>query len=264
MNTESFQTPLGPVAYSTAGSGEGTIVFVHGWTCHRAHWDEVMAELASRYSLISIDLPGHGGSAATGGPYDIARYASEVAAIAATAKGSVSLVGHSMGAPICVEAAGLLPDRITRVIALDALVHRGVYPRQRKWVLLLYRLGLRWLYSSVTRTIIDASFVEPYDQDLRTRITADMRAVPPRVGRAALNSLLEWDRDAAIERTTVPITILPAEGMYDPADGESLATRCEIDRRLPGGHFSFMEIPKETARLIAETLDTRSPQSSAC
>jgi hypothetical protein len=70
------------------------------------------------------------------------------------------------------------------------------------------------------------------------------------------HSLLAWDRDAAFRQTAVPIAVLPAEGMSDPADGESIATRCDIGPRLPGGHFSFVEAPKETARFIAECLAT--------
>jgi hypothetical protein len=154
------------------------------------------------------------------------------------------------------SAARLRPNRIARVIAVDALVHKRFYPAQRKSVLLLCRASLICLYRAVAWAITAASFVKPYDPRLRTRIMADMRAVPPSVGRAALCSLLAWNRDAAIHQTAVPITVIPAAGMDDPADGESLATRCDIGRRLPGGHFAFMEAPKETARIIAECLAT--------
>jgi pimeloyl-ACP methyl ester carboxylesterase len=256
VHTGSFPTPLGDIAYSSAGTGDDTIVLVHGWGGNRQQWNEVLTELSSGYRLISIDLAGHGESIAATGPYNIQRYASDVAAIAATATGSVTLVGHSMGAPICVEAARLQPDRIAKVIALDALVNKRLYLAQRKSVLLLCRASLTCLYRVLARAITAASFVKPHDPRLRSRIMADMRAVPPRVGRAALCSLLAWDRDAAIHQTAVPVIVIPAAGTYDPADGEALATRCDIGRRLPGGHFSFMEAPKETARFITECLAT--------
>ncbi len=141
----------------------------------------VMTELSSRFRVIFIDLAGHCESAAATGPYTIQRFAADVAA---TAAGSVSLVGHSMGALICIEAARLLPGRITRVVALDALAHKRIYPAQYKSVLLLYRIGLACLYRPMAWAITAASFVESDDPDLRTRIMADMRAGAPKVGRA--------------------------------------------------------------------------------
>jgi len=44
------------------------LVLLHGWGFHSGAWDGVAGELASRYRLHRIDLPGHGRSQACEAP----------------------------------------------------------------------------------------------------------------------------------------------------------------------------------------------------
>ena len=45
--------------YSTStGSGNATVVLVHGWTCDTSSWDAQVPVLSKRYRVIALDLPG--------------------------------------------------------------------------------------------------------------------------------------------------------------------------------------------------------------
>ncbi len=55
----------GPILYAeTIGNGDRTIVFIHGNSQSHSIWDKVILEIPNKesYSLISVDLPGHGAS----------------------------------------------------------------------------------------------------------------------------------------------------------------------------------------------------------
>src|SRR5258708_31588763 len=93
-----------------------TVVFIHG-----AQHDHSVWILQSRYlahhgfGVLAVDLPGHGRSA---GPAltSVEALADWLSALLeATGVSSASLVGHSMGALIALEAASRFPERVARL-----------------------------------------------------------------------------------------------------------------------------------------------------
>ena len=46
----------------TSGSGDKTLVFVHGWSGNANLWHEQVSAVSNKARLIFIDLPGHGQS----------------------------------------------------------------------------------------------------------------------------------------------------------------------------------------------------------
>ena len=98
-----------------------TVAFVHGGQHDHSVWI-----LQSRYfahhgfSVLALDLPGHGRSA--GPPLDSvdAMGGWVLKAIAAAGVPRAAIVGHSMGSLIALEAAGQSPDAVSRVALLGA------------------------------------------------------------------------------------------------------------------------------------------------
>src|ERR1700716_4294742 len=62
MSNES--TATGDINVQTSGSGSPTLIFVHGFACDLSDWAAQVRALAADFSLISLDLPGHGASRA--------------------------------------------------------------------------------------------------------------------------------------------------------------------------------------------------------
>lgn len=107
--------------------GQESIVFVHG-----AALDHTVWLLQSRYfahhgrNVLALDLPGHG---RTQGPpaATIPEMADWVySAVDALDIGKVSLVGHSMGSLVTLEAAARHPDRTSRLALLGSAVPMAV------------------------------------------------------------------------------------------------------------------------------------------
>lgn len=95
---------------------------LHGWLDNSASFER-LAPLLPGQRLIALDLPGHGLSEWRHADADYT-FATWVPAIfeAADALGfqRFSLLGHSMGAAISVLVAGTLPERIERLVAIEA------------------------------------------------------------------------------------------------------------------------------------------------
>lgn len=98
-----------------------TIVFVHGAQHDHSVWILQSRYLAHHgYSVLAVDLPGHGRSE---GPAltSIAMMADWVVALASAAGAQQSAIaGHSMGSLIALDAAGRHPDQVSRILLIGA------------------------------------------------------------------------------------------------------------------------------------------------
>src|SRR5690348_10214559 len=50
------------VQYRVYGKGEPALVFIHGWSCDSNYWREQVPEFAKKYTVVTVDLAGHGGT----------------------------------------------------------------------------------------------------------------------------------------------------------------------------------------------------------
>ena len=151
--------------YERRGRGE-PLVLIHGTGSHLRTWDPVLDRLATERDLITVDLPGHGGSPRMrpGKPPTAAGFAREVAAFLKAEFGleSAHLAGNSMGGWTALEMAKL--GRARSVTGLcPAGLWRGRTPRycvaslrsSRATARLLGRRGARLATSTgVGRTLL--------------------------------------------------------------------------------------------------------------
>lgn len=104
---------------------------LHGWL-DNANSFERLAPRLPELQIVALDFAGHGLSdhLAPGCHYFPLGYIQDLLA-AADALGweRFGLIGHSMGAGIASEAAGLFPERVTRVVLIDGMVHHEGGPK---------------------------------------------------------------------------------------------------------------------------------------
>jgi pimeloyl-ACP methyl ester carboxylesterase len=98
------------------------IVLLHGSNDSLQTWDPWVAKLQGSFRVIRMDLPGHG---LTGphpkGYYSNAAFAGVVDTVTSKlGAGHFTLVGHSMGGGIAVSYALAHPDKLDRLVLIDA------------------------------------------------------------------------------------------------------------------------------------------------
>lgn len=125
-----------PIAVWRSGRGPA-LLLVHGTTAdHTTTWRLVLAHLERHFTVYAMDRRGRGqsGDAAV---YELEREAEDVAAVVAKIGEPVSVLGHSFGGLVALEAALLAPN-LRRLILYEAISPRGA---ERYAAELVDRLG---------------------------------------------------------------------------------------------------------------------------
>jgi pimeloyl-ACP methyl ester carboxylesterase len=103
-----------------AGGGGAPVVLVHGAGDQAGGWSKVAPRLAKTFSVVAVDLAGHGESAPREGPLPFATLlAGFDGAMGAAPQGKVTLVGNSLGAWIATVWAMQHPDRVSHLVLVN-------------------------------------------------------------------------------------------------------------------------------------------------
>jgi pimeloyl-ACP methyl ester carboxylesterase len=89
------------IAYELIGAGRPALVLVHGWSCDRTYWNAQLESLSRDFTVVTVDLAGHGESECGREAWSIAAFGYDVALVVAlNGLEDVVLVGHSMGGDV--------------------------------------------------------------------------------------------------------------------------------------------------------------------
>jgi pimeloyl-ACP methyl ester carboxylesterase len=103
-----------------AGQGAPPIFFVHGFACSHEDWRFQVEHFSRTNEVIACDLRGHGQTPGRPQECSIEPYGGDVAALVNNLElRDVVLVGHSMGCRVVLEAARLVPKRVSRLVLVD-------------------------------------------------------------------------------------------------------------------------------------------------
>ena len=105
------------IAYIDQGSGDQTIILVHGLASNAGFWRYNIPELSKKYRVIAVDLPGYGKSQKGDYPYTLSFYADEIKKLVEELKlKNVVYVGHSMGGQIGLILSMKYPNLLDKLI----------------------------------------------------------------------------------------------------------------------------------------------------
>jgi pimeloyl-ACP methyl ester carboxylesterase len=246
------------IHYAIGGTGEKTLVFVHGWAGNVDFWREQTPVFLDKAKLVLIDLPGHGKSDKPRTSYTIDSFADAVVAVMRDAKvEKATLIGHSMGVPVICRAYAKAPTMVTALVPVDGVLRKPNFtPEQvERFVAPLRGPG----YREHTTNFIGSMISNPGMETLRARVLADVFATPQHVMSSAMEEMVSaaqpnWD----LKKVDIPVLIINAKNpMWTPeyqAYAEGLSPKAEY-RVIEGpGHFLMLEKPVEFNALLLELL----------
>jgi len=119
------------IAYQYHQSADGespTLVFIHGAGGNRKSWHYQWLALKEKYSLITLDLPGHGKSTALGAQ-QVSAYSQALIQLLEELKPvKIVLIGHSMGGAIAMTTALSRPEMVAGLILVGTGAKLRVLP----------------------------------------------------------------------------------------------------------------------------------------
>lgn len=179
------------LALATRGTGEPTLVLIHGLGMDRGTWDRVAPLLETRHKLVTVELPGHGASAPIS-KITVRAVAEELErTLRREGIKKAVLVGHSYGGLVALEGALANPGRVRGVVSIDLATYVNAdSTRIANLVQIIeerYPLFIRGVFSSMTldssqidtvivkagrvpRAILVEYFYDVWRTDLRPRI----------------------------------------------------------------------------------------------
>jgi pimeloyl-ACP methyl ester carboxylesterase len=122
------------LAYVDEGSGEYTIIFIHGLGSYLPAWKKNIEGLKANYRCIAIDLPGYGKSSKAPHSGMMSFYAGVVNELIENLKlKNVIIAGHSMGGQIGIMAALNYPENIKKLVLVDPAGFEEFTEGQKQW-----------------------------------------------------------------------------------------------------------------------------------
>jgi pimeloyl-ACP methyl ester carboxylesterase len=236
------------LAYQVHGRGKQTLVFVHGWCCNRTYWDAQVPHFSQQYTVVTIDLAGHGESGLERENWSMTAFGRDVVAVVEKLNlNDVILVGHSMGGPVTVEAARLMPSRIKGLVGVDSFsaVEYKYTPAQ-----------IEAIMSTTPDNFVEATankvrnhmFTPQSDPELIEKIVTDLSSAPHEVGIGAQKAIFNWyTYECAESLPTIQAPMFSINSSMHPVNIETMQryTRAyKIVYMENVGHFIMMEDPE--------------------
>jgi len=244
------------IAYTVAGSGSPALVFVHAWMCDQTYWAAQTAAFSKTHTVVTIDLAGHGESGMDREGWPLMAFGADVEAVVeALDLDRVILIGHSMGGPVVLEAARLMPNRVIGVVGADTLQDADLKydPEEVAPFLAAFESD----FPGTCRNFVVSMFPEGADPVLVEQIAADMSQGPPEIGIALMRRFIDYDAAAAFAAVPAAIPIRCINSTMNATNIEgNRAYHEDFDVvTLDGvGHFLMLERPEEFNVLLEQII----------
>jgi len=251
IERKTCQAPDGvEIVYSAAGAGEPALVFVHGGLADRTFWDAQLKAFAGRHRVLALDLAGHGESGTNRKKWGIPEFGADVRAVVDAEKPKhVIIMGNSLGGPVAIEAALLLPGRALGVIGVDTFQgFDKITEEEAKQRAELFRRD----FSGGVKEMVKALFHPDADPELMADAERRMAKTSPEAADAMFLSLAGYDTGAAARRLTIPIRAI--NGDLYPTDVKAVRqVKADFDVIIMPhmGHYPMLERPEEFNRHLA-------------
>jgi pimeloyl-ACP methyl ester carboxylesterase len=221
--------------YRRIGDGE-PVVLIHGLSASGRWWHRNVDALAERFTVYVIDLIGFGRSRG-GRRFVLAEAAALVAGwMDAIGLERANVVGHSMGGYVAAQLAAEFPEKIARLVLVDAAVP---LPRRQRLQHLTH-LGREMRYTP------------PRFLHL---LATDAILAGPRTIWSAANELITADLEPELGRIRAPVLLIWGENdpLVPASVADRLAERIHDVRRVvipKCGHKPMLERPAEFNEVV--------------
>lgn len=242
--------------YVRTGSGS-PVVLLHGLGSSGEDWEYQIGEFSNDYELIVPDFRGHGQTTKPAGPYSIAQFAGDIAALIEGLRlGPVRIVGISLGGMVGFQLVADRPDLVERLIVVNALPAFEVIRFSQRVQLAIRKAITRRLSMEKIGGVLSKRLLPNDDMaDKRATMVERWARNDKTAYQATFQAILDWDGVAdAMATTEVPIAVISSELDYIGIEDkepyiEAMPTASSLV--IEGAHHA---VPAEYPRRFNETL----------
>jgi len=173
MTERTLRRPIAPTLhYRTEGQGPA-VMLIHGVGADLSSWDAIAPELAADFTVLRLDLRGHGQSGHIEADCSLTDFVQDVVDVLADAGiAQAHIVGFSLGGLIAQGLALDHPDRVDRLVLLSAVTGRTAEERERMQsrVAILREQGIAAISGASQDRWFTPAFIAANPEIVRTRM----------------------------------------------------------------------------------------------
>jgi len=248
------------ISYEVYGTGEPTLVFVHGWSCDARYWQKQIPEFAKNHKIILIDLAGHGHSGTTREEYTMKAFGEDVRAVVEkTDSKNVILIGHSMGGTVIAEATSLMPNRVIGLICVDANENIEYPLSQEEFEGMMAPFCEN--FQAGTKQFVQHMLIPTGDTLLNEWIMADMPAASQSIALSAMKELLTQsitgEAATIFDDIKVPVTVVKCDMWPVNYEGNRRHMQSfEAIELKNTDHFLMLNRPDEFNKALQQAIES--------
>jgi pimeloyl-ACP methyl ester carboxylesterase len=266
--------------YRDQGNRKGpTLLLIHGFGASLLDWEPWVSRLGSRYRMVSVDWPGHG---LTRAPADFVPSSANNADLIdrfakAIGLGKVTVIGNSKGGEIAWVLALRHPERVERLVLVDASgwEWQRYHPSDNFLLAALDSAPIAYLLrgldkSRIIRALLTSAFFDPHlatDAMIARYIEFSRapghRAILDRTFVETLRGIHrdDWATRDKLAKIRVPTLIMwgDHDKLVDPGDARKFATAIAGSKLIVYhnvGHVPMEEVAAQSAADLDRWLES--------
>lgn len=231
--------------YIVEGHGDESILILPGWCATSAVYNLIIKQLAEKYTVYALDLPGFGVTPEPSVPWSVNDYADFVTAfIRLCGLTKIMLVGHSYGGRIIINLCNRKNAfDITRIILIDSAGIKSPLTKEQQKKQGIYK-RLKKLFQKKPLCLIFPNAITKFQKKFGS---ADYAAASP-IMRQTLVKAISEDYTSLISKIDTETLLIWGENdsstpLNDALTMNKLIKNSKLEVIADAGHFPFIEQP---------------------
>ena len=246
------------ISFDMQGEGNPALIFIHGWSNNRSIWDAQVSHFSEKYKVVNIDLPGFGKSGNNRQNWTMASFGNDVSAVINKLDlEQVVLVGFSMGGPVAIETANIVPERVIGVVLVDIMHNVEMnYPPPN--VSYIDSLFMDLVTNPTNEKLLGGGFYKKNPEAAFKRVLAMLKDTPKKGWSESLKDLIQWENENCIESLKkIQAPIISINTDISPTNVvafKKLVPSFQAKIVPDVGHLIMWDAPEEFNRLLEECI----------
>lgn len=249
---------MASIFYNDTGEGF-PVVFLHGFCETSDIWSGIQSQLSKKFRVITIDLPGFGGSPLLESNFDLEDVAKEIKSfLDSISLTNYVMIGHSLGGYIALAFAKLYYDQLSGI----GLFHSSVFEDEEEKKENRTRL-IKFIEANGVRTFIKTFIPSLFYKENVNALGDIIRILKKSAEKTQAESVIKYaramrDRTGSIEfisKFKKPVMFIVGE--EDPSlpltkslEQITMPENSHVLKLAKTGHMGMFEKPDETTNFI--------------
>jgi len=240
------------IVYSVSGSADMALLFIHGGLADRSFWEGQHAALSDRFTVVALDLAGHGESGHDRQNWAMPQFAHDVTAVMDGERlARVVVVGNSLGGSVALEAASIAGERVLGVVGVDTFhdLGRKLDPGWAKEQADAWRRD----FAGSLERMLKALFHSDAEPSLVAEVRRRMSKASGETMAAIFQASAGYDTGAPARQLRVQVRCINGDLFPTDTTANRNVVRDFEATVLPHtGHYPMLERPDEFNRVLAD------------